>query len=281
MQALHALEQYFRERPPMAVAVSGGVDSMTLAVVAHRMNPETQIFHAVSPAVPTQATARVRRYAAQEQWHLNIIDAGEIEDPDYLANPANRCYFCKTNLYDTVVENTTLTVASGTNLDDLGDYRPGLIAAAEHQVCHPYVETGIDKTTLREIAAALDLADLKDLPAAPCLSSRVTTGIAIDPHLLPVINEVEIRLWELLEPRMALMGVRCRIREGEVALQLETPSMPEADSPLHGQIKTITRQIFKDAGFPDQANKVSVEPYEKGSAFLIETLAVDAAVTQR
>ncbi len=258
----------------MAVAVSGGVDSMTLAVLAHRVQPETQIFHAISPAVPVQATDRVKLHAAIEGWQLNVIDAGEMEDPRYLANPANRCYFCKTNLYDRVVENTELTVASGTNLDDLGDYRPGLVAAEEHQVCHPYVEVGIDKPTLRVIADDLGLEDLKDLPAAPCLSSRVTTGIAIDASLLPVINEVEEHLRKQLTEPYFLQGVRCRIREGEVAIQLESTIDIDFGSGQFDESASVVREFFVHAGFPGQVHAVVFEPYEKGSAFLIETLEV-------
>lgn len=272
MNNLGKLEQYFRDRPPMAVAVSGGVDSMTLAVVAHRANPGTQIFHAVSPAVPAQATARVKEHAKKEGWQLSIVDAGEMHDPQYLANPANRCYFCKTNLYDTVTEHTELTVASGTNMDDLGDYRPGLIAAEEHQVCHPYVEVGLDKAALRAIAGELGLEDLKDLPAAPCLSSRVTTGIAIDANLLPLINKVEQAAWLLIEPYIELKGVRCRIREEEIGLQIETVDRLDDQAKYLDEVKTLVRTIFIDAGFPDQVQSVVIEPYEKGSAFLIETL---------
>ena len=274
MKARLALEQYFRERPPMAVAVSGGVDSMTLAVLAHRVQPATLIFHAISPAVPFQATDRVKLHAKLEGWQLKIIDAGEMEDPQYLANPANRCYFCKTNLYDRVVENTMLAVASGTNLDDLGDYRPGLIAAQEHQVCHPYVEVGIDKSTLRDVADDLGLEDLKDLPAAPCLSSRVTTGIAIDASLLPVINEVEEILRKQLSGQYALEGVRCRIREGEVAIQLESSADIRFFSGQFDESAAVVRELFVHAGFPSQVQTVVFEPYEKGSAFLIETLDV-------
>lgn len=274
MQALERLEQFFASRPPMAVAVSGGVDSMTLAVVAHRVNPGTQVFHAVSPAVPAQATGRVRRHAAKEGWNLIVIDAGEIEDPDYLANPVNRCYFCKTSLYDAVLAHTELTVASGTNLDDLGDYRPGLIAAEEHQVIHPYIEAGIDKATLRQIAGRLALDDLKDLPAAPCLSSRVTTGIAIDAGLLPLINEVEAGLWELLEPLMPLEAVRCRIREGEVALQFESASLPDEQSSEMQQALALARRVFTDAGYRHQVRRIAIEPYSRGSAFLVETVEV-------
>lgn len=269
MKALADLETYFQNKPPMAVAVSGGVDSMTLAVVAHRANPLTEMFHAISPAVPSQATDRVKAYAAKEGWRLNIFDAGEMSDPSYLANPANRCYFCKTNLYDRVVDNTALRVASGTNLDDLGDYRPGLIAAQEHQVCHPYVEVGIDKATLRAIAAELNLGDLKDLPAAPCLSSRVTTGIEIDGKLLPVINEVEQLLAAQLANRMVIEGIRCRIREGEVAIQIEAAQAINFGTSEFDREIEMVRSVFMASGYERQVDRVVFEPYEKGSAFLI------------
>ena len=276
MTVLQRIQQYFRERPPMAVAVSGGVDSMTLAVIAHRVQPDTEIFHAVSPAVPAQATARVNAWAGREGWALNIIDAGEMYDPQYLANPANRCYFCKTSLYDRVAGSTELTLASGTNLDDLGDYRPGLIAASEHQVCHPWVETGVDKQTLREVADELGLHGLKDLPAAPCLSSRVTTGIAIDPAILPLVNRVEEALRTSLSREIDLVGIRCRIREREVAIQIETGESPDyealAGSGYAGQVKSL----FTAAGYADQVTSVVFEPYRRGSAFLIETLEISS-----
>ena len=83
MHKLQQLEQHLAGLGPVAVAVSGGVDSMTLAVVAHRCNPKVEIFHAISPAVPKQATERVERYAQLESWQLKIIDAGEINDPEY------------------------------------------------------------------------------------------------------------------------------------------------------------------------------------------------------
>ena len=103
------------------------------------------MLHAVSPAVPPHATARVRAHAERHGWALTVADAGEFDDPRYRANPVDRCYFCKSNLYDRIRSVTEGTVASGTNLDDLGDYRPGLKAAAERGVVHPFVEAGIDK----------------------------------------------------------------------------------------------------------------------------------------
>jgi len=250
--------------------VSGGVDSMTLAVVAHRLNNQCQIFHALSPAVPEQATDRVKHYAKLEGWNLNLIDAGEIYDPEYVANPVNRCYYCKTNLYDTVCESTELIVASGTNCDDLGDYRPGLIAAEEHKVRHPYVEAGIDKTSIRNIAESLGLMDLKDLPAAPCLSSRVMTGIAIDEKLLPVINEAEEALWQSLQLYLPLKGVRCRIRFDEVAVEIETNENVDSSADYAQEARDIVSSIFSKNGFT--AGTIKVEPYERGSAFLTDSL---------
>ena len=120
---------------------------MTLATLAHRLLGAGRVamVHAVSPAVSPEATARVRRYAEIEAWDLTVLDAGEFADADYLRNPVNRCYFCKTNLYGTIARVTPRQILSGANTDDLGEYRPGLDAAREHGVRHPYVEAEIDK----------------------------------------------------------------------------------------------------------------------------------------
>ncbi|MBD3648247.1 MAG: adenine nucleotide alpha hydrolase [Pseudomonadales bacterium] len=275
MSKLEQLENHLQQLGPVAVAVSGGVDSMTLAVIAHRVNPDSRVYHALSPAVPEQATARVRDYARRESWNLELVHAGEIDDPDYVANPANRCYFCKTRLYDTVADHTDMLVVSGTNTDDLGDYRPGLIAAEEHNVRHPYVEVDIDKDTLREMARSLGLNDLSELPAAPCLSSRVTTGIAIDARLLPLINEVEQALWATLDSRLALKGIRCRIRPEGAAIQLDTDDEIDAGADYARQAREVAGRILTDGGYGDLAGSITVEPYARGSAFLIDTLPVE------
>ena len=271
---LHRLEQYFAARAPMAIAVSGGVDSMTLAVVAHRIKSGTQVFHAISPAVPSPATARVQHYAAKEGWNLQLIDAGEVKDPQYVANPVNRCYFCKTSLYGTVTRHTPLSVASGTNLDDLADYRPGLVAAEEHQVSHPYVEVGIDKAGLRGIAGVLGLDDLRALPASPCLSSRVTTGIAIDAAMLPVIHQAEEAVWHLLGHRLRLQGVRCRVRQSAVAIQLQTDDTLDTGASCLTQVISLVRELFVAGGYSNHVRHVVFEPYTRGSAFLIDSVEV-------
>lgn len=275
MNKLSALESYLKHLGPVAVAVSGGVDSMTLAYIAHRTNNRTEHYHAVSPAVPKQATLRVKEYADREGWNLIILNAGELDDPRYIANPANRCYYCKTNLYDALSERTRLPLVSGTNTDDLSDYRPGLIAATEHRVSHPYVETGIDKPTLRQIAKQLGLTDLSELPAAPCLSSRVTTGIAIDGNLLPLINQVEQTLWELLKPAMDVSGVRCRIRHQQIAIELASDEEFTGDSRLLTQARAIAHSLFVAGGYSEYAQTITIEPYRRGSAFLIETLKIE------
>ena len=216
--ALARLRSRLEAVPEPAVAVSGGVDSMTLAVVTHRALPmQTRTLHAISPAVPPDATARVRAYAAREGWRLEVLDAGEMADARYLSNPVNRCYFCKTHLYDAMGRRTSGTLLSGTNMDDLGDYRPGLAAAAEHRVRHPYVEASIDKGGVRAIAASLGLDDLAELPAAPCLSSRVETGIRIDPRLLEAVGDCERELNARLSPHT----LRCRLRRDRIEIELD------------------------------------------------------------
>ena len=138
MTSLHRLEAVLRDIGTFAVAVSGGVDSMTLAVAAHRvLGNDARMVHAVSPAVPEDASGRVRDYANREGWRLDLIDAREFADANYMANPHDRCFYCKTNLYSTMADAVDCVLVSGTNTDDLGDYRPGLRAAAAHGVRHP------------------------------------------------------------------------------------------------------------------------------------------------
>ena len=164
----------------LAIAVSGGVDSMTLAHVAWRYSrARTTMYHATGPAVPAAARSRVEEHAARHGWPLVLLDAGEQADVRYRANPVDRCYYCKSNLYARIGQATSDPIASGTNRDDLADFRPGLRAAAERDVVHPYVEAAIDKSDVYALAADLGLDDLERLPAQPCLASRVETGIAI------------------------------------------------------------------------------------------------------
>ena len=259
-----ALERVIETIGRVAVAVSGGVDSMTLAVIAHRvLGASATMVHAVSPAVPADATERVERYARREGWRLVRIDAGELLDARYVANPVNRCYFCKTNLYSTIapLAGAGVTIVSGTNTDDLGDFRPGLAAAAEHSVRHPYVECGIGKPAIRAIATWLGLDDLAELPAAPCLSSRVETGIAIDPEVLKAIDACE----RLVRDVTGAATVRCRVRRDAVVVELDDTALADLEAPRRAALAGEVDERMTAAGV---SRVLRFEPYRMGSAFL-------------
>jgi uncharacterized protein len=241
----------------LAVAVSGGVDSMTLAYVAHRVLPQrVLVVHATSPAVPAPATARVREYARREGWRLVVTEAGEFADPAYRANPVDRCYYCKSNLYDRIRAITPWVIASGANRDDLGDYRPGLTAAAERHVVHPYVEAGVAKTGVRALARRHGLTDIAELPAQPCLASRVETGIAIDARDLAFIHDDETAVADHVPAGAA---VRCRITHAGVVLELGAEAMACA-----GRAADIAAQLCARA----TRTFAGLRPYRQGAAFL-------------
>ena len=242
----------------MAIAVSGGVDSMTLAFLANRLAPTPPLMiHAASPAVPREATSRIRRYADSHGWQLEMVDAGELEDPRYLANPHDRCFYCKTDLYGTIRRLTDRPIASGANLDDLGDYRPGLKAAAEHGVRHPWIEAGIGKQAIRRIAAAHGLLDLAELPSSPCLSSRIETGIPVTVGALAVIDRLERELRSVLAPET----LRCRLRPFGIEVELDEPTLARADNEA---VERLARAAMAAGSL---AGEVRLAPYRRGSAF--------------
>lgn len=245
---------------PVALAVSGGVDSMTLAHVAHRrLGDGAVMFHALSPAVPSEASARVRRHAEAGGWRLEVINAGEMGDPRYLENPVNRCFFCKTNLYSRIAGLTELTIASGTNVDDLGDYRPGLEAARNHRVRHPYVEAGLTKDDVRGVARDLGLDDLSELPAAPCLSSRIETGLTVTSERLALVEAVETALRDDLGQGT----IRCRVRQVGVVVELGPDLLARLEASGRECVQTILLDHGHDGG-------AAFEAYRQGSAFLRE-----------
>lgn len=247
---------------PLAVAVSGGVDSMTLAMMAHQiLRHDARMLHALSPAVPAEASERLRRYAQLMGWQLQIVDAGELADPNYTANPHNRCFYCKTNLYTAMASQFDCILVSGTNNDDLSDYRPGLEAAARHGVRHPFVEAGMDKAAVRAVARDLALSDIAELPASPCLSSRVETGIPIDPIVLGAIDRAEALVRRQLNPET----VRCRVRDKSIIIELDSRSLTAMDAVTAGQLQREIGTMLAVAGVH---RPVDFSGYRMGSAFL-------------
>jgi uncharacterized protein len=231
---------------------------MTLAHVAHRLSrAQATMYHACGPAVPKAAGERVASHAKRFDWTLAAIDAGEIADERYRANPVDRCYWCKTNLYSRIRSLTADTIASGTNTDDLDDYRPGLRAAKERDVVHPYVDAGIDKATVYAIAAALGLDDLERLPAQPCLSSRVETGIAIDAADLAFVDAVERELASRLGTQRVL---RCRVTRSGVVIELGDTRDDAAVA--------VAREIGERACRGARRTFAGVRAYVRGAAFV-------------
>ena len=246
----------------LTIAVSGGVDSMTLSCFAHRTlgRKAVQMVHALSPAVPRAATARVNVQAKHEGWRLKVVDAGEFADERYRANPLNRCFFCKANLYQTLARLSEGAILSGTNCDDLGDFRPGLQAAAEHHVRHPYVEAGFAKADVRVLAKHMGLEEIAELPSSPCLASRVETGIRIESNNLKGIDAVESWILQKLAPET----VRCRVRSSGLAVELDSQTLA---SLTEHQKTGLAREVRRIYG-RHAALEVNLETYRQGSAFV-------------
>ncbi len=227
MDKYERLQTYIRSLGSAAVAYSGGVDSTLLLKVAFDCLGDSAVgLIAVSPSLPPYELAEAEEIARHIGVRLERIATHEAEDPRYLANPANRCYFCKTHVYQELIDyaqaNGFAALLDGTNADDVGDYRPGRQAAREHRVRSPLQELGFHKEEVRQLAKQLGLPNW-DKPAAACLSSRVPYGTTITPSILAQIGRAELAL-----RRLGFRQVRVR-HHGQVArLELEPRDFPVA-----------------------------------------------------
>ena len=257
---------WMRERGRIAIGFSGGVDSAFLATVA---------VEAVGADNSLAIIGRSASLAGREEDHAtNVaraigipmleVDTGELADPRYAANPTNRCYFCKTVLWETLAPLARArgfeTLIDGTNADDLSDYRPGAKAAREHGILSPLADMGMTKSEIRERARDRGCS-WWDRPASPCLSSRLPYGIAVTPERLRQVERAEAGLRDL--------GIRgnLRVRYHGVLARVE---MDRGLVPQWREPSAFARlsQAVREAGF----EQVELDPrgFRSGSLNVLE-----------
>lgn len=256
MASLASLQSHLRSLGRVILGYSGGVDSAVLAVAGARELGPGRFLAVIgrSASYPADHYHTALAVAAQFDIPLIEVDTREMDDLRYTSNPVNRCYFCKSELWSVLgkvaAERGFDTVIDGTNRDDLGEHRPGLAAAAEQKVRSPLAELGWSKPDIRAIARELGLP-IWDVPASPCLSSRIQYGLAVNPERLKQVEQGEAFLRKLGvegDLRVRHHGDRVRIEATAAGQEILRARQSQVESFFHsvgiGKVE-IDRQGYR------------------------------------
>ena len=258
MTRVEELESRFRELQSCIVAFSGGVDSSVVAALAARaLGGRALAVTAVSPALATGELEGARSVADAIGIEHEVITTAELEREGYRRNDRDRCYHCKSELYDQLAALASrrgyATVLSGANADDVGDWRPGLTAAAEHGVVHPLLGAGVGKEEVRRLAHELGIPSAEK-PASPCLASRIPYGTAVDPVVLAQIDRAELAV-------KALGHRVLRVRHFDALGRVELDGPELAALTAEGRRRIV--EAVSAAGYAEV--EIADEPFSSGS----------------